>query len=84
MEMDKFLKKKSDIDECNHESEQTSNVERCSSKKTKPRPTRNTMSYLSCGISWTGNVDNPQQVCFVCGIKMSNHSMFPSKLGEHL
>ncbi|XP_013788848.1 zinc finger BED domain-containing protein 5-like [Limulus polyphemus] len=81
--MDKFLKKKRDIDECNPESEQTSNVESCSSKKAKPRPTRKyNESYLRFGFSWTGNVDNPQPVCLVCGIKMSNESMLPSKLGK--
>ena len=83
--MDAFLKKKRDIDECNPESEQTSNVESCSSKEAKPRPTRKyDVSYLSFGFSWTGNVDNPQTVCLVCGIKMSNGSMLPSKLGKHL
>ena len=40
IKIDEFLKKKRDIDECNPESEQTSSVECCSSKKAKPRPTR--------------------------------------------
>ena len=49
--MDKFLKKKRDIDECYPESEQTSNVEGCSSKKAKPRPTRKYDEiYLNLGF----------------------------------
>ena len=40
IKMDKFLKKKCGIDECNPESEQASYVESCSSKKAIPRPTR--------------------------------------------
>ena len=83
IKMDKFLKKKREI-ECNLESRQTSNVESCSSKKAKPRLNRKyDVSYLSFGFSWTGNVDNPQPVCLVWGIKMSYESMLPSKLGKH-
>ena len=59
-------------------------MESCSSKITKPRRTRRyDESNLSFGFSWTLNVDNPQPVCLVCGIKMSNESMLPSKLGKH-
>ena len=51
IKIDKFPKKKRDIDECNPEREQTSNVECCSSKKAKPRPTRKyDESYLSFGF----------------------------------
>ena len=50
----KFLKKKRYIDYSNPESKQTSNVESCSSKKAKPRPTRKyDESYLTFGFSWT-------------------------------
>ena len=63
--MDKFNKKKRDIDECNPESEQTSNVQICSNKG-KPLPTHKyDESYLSFGFSWTGNVDNPQAVMWL-------------------
>ena len=55
-------------------------MERCSSKKAKPRPTRKyDESYLIFGFSWTVNVDNPPPVCLVCGIKMSSQSMLPSE-----
>ena len=51
IKMARFLKMKRDIDECNHEREQTSNVESCSSKKAKVRPSRKyNESYLSIGF----------------------------------
>ena len=38
--MDKFLKRKRDIDEVDPESDQNLSVKRCTSKKPKPRLTR--------------------------------------------
>ena len=74
--MNMFLKKKRDNDECNLESEQTSNMESCSSEKAKPRPTRKyDESCLSFTFFWTGNVDNPLPVCLVFRIKCQrNHA----------
>ena len=37
--MDKFLKRKRDIDEVDAESDQNLSVKKCTSKKAKPRPT---------------------------------------------
>jgi len=36
--------------------------------------------YLNIGFSWSGNVDDPRPWCLVCGEKLSNESMVPSKL----
>ena len=69
--MDKFLKRKHDIDEVDAESDQNLSVKRCARKKAKPSPTRKyDDSYLSFGFSWTGSDDNPLPVCLVCGMKI--------------
>ena len=82
--MDKFLKRKRDIDEVDAESDQNLSVKKCTSKKAKPRPTRKyDDSYQSFGFSWIGSHDNPLPVCLVCGMKMANESMVPSKLAKH-
>lgn len=39
--------------------------------------------YLNIGFSWSGNVDDPRPWCLVCGEKLSNESMVPSKLKLH-
>jgi hypothetical protein len=39
--------------------------------------------YLNIGFSWSGNVDDPRPWCVVCGEKLSNESMVPSKLKRH-
>lgn len=82
--MDKFLKKKRDFAECDPECEQNLTVGSCTSKKAKPRPTRKyDESYLSFGFTFTGSKDNPLPLCLVCGCKMSNESLLPSKLSKH-
>ena len=82
--MDKFLKRKRGIDEVDAKSDRNLSVKRCTSKKAKPQPTRKyDDSHVSFGFSWTGSDDNPLSECLVCGIKMSNESMVPSKLGKH-
>ncbi|KAL4121592.1 hypothetical protein QTP88_014077 [Uroleucon formosanum] len=41
-------------------------------------------NYLSFGFFWTGNEEEPLPLCVVCGEKLSNSSMAPSKLNRHL
>lgn len=84
--MDRFLKRKRDVDESDSESEQSLSVGNCSNKKTKPRSraTRKyNESYLNFGFIWTGSEDHPLPLCLVCGCKMSNESLLPSKLNKH-
>ena len=74
--MDKFLKRKRDID-------LNLSAKRCTCKKAKPRPTHKyDDSYLSFEFSWTGSNDNSLPICLDCGMKISNESMVRSKLGK--
>ena len=73
--MNMFFKKKHDIDECNLESEQTSSVESCFTKKTKLQLTyKYDKGSLSFAICWIEYVDNLLLICLIFGINMSNES----------
>ena len=82
--MDRFLSKKRTSEELSSNNETTPSDIKPPAKKNKSRPNRKyDKSYSSYGFMWTGDENQPQPLCLVCGCKMSNESMLPSKLSKH-
>ncbi|XP_068220474.1 zinc finger BED domain-containing protein 5-like [Palaemon carinicauda] len=85
--MDKFLIRKEASGSRESDSEQSLNPTNSNVKKAKIRHYLNrqyTESYLKFGYFWSGDAAQPNPLCVVCGDKMSNESMVPSKLKRHL
>ena len=78
--MDKFLKQKHEHDDSgSHKHNESS-----SNKRVKTRSIRKyNESHLAFGFHWTGNIDESLPLCVVCGYKMANGSLVPSKLTKH-
>ncbi|XP_068247742.1 zinc finger BED domain-containing protein 5-like [Palaemon carinicauda] len=85
--MDKFLIRKEASGSRESDSEQSLNPTNSNVKKAKIRHYLNRQyneSYLKFGFFWSGDAAQPNPLCVVCGDKMSNESMVPSKLRRHL
>lgn len=52
--------------------------------KKKPKYSKYHEDYLKMGFSCTSGTDDPRPWCLICGEKLSNEAMVPSKLKRHL
>ena len=80
--MDKFIKRKQS-DDNESESKRSKAAKPCD-KAPKAQPKRQYCDdYLKYGFHWTGSEDQPFPLCVICGKKMPNEDMVPSKLSRH-
>ena len=80
--MDKFIKRKQS-DDNELESKRCKAAKPCD-KAPKARSKRQYCDdFLKYGFHWTGSEDQPFPLFVICGEKMSNEDMVPSKLSRH-
>jgi hypothetical protein len=95
--MDKFIVKRkkvedgvllnSSIEKEDDHVASTSFINKVAQKNKQPTPIlvrKYLDSYLSFGFTFNGPENRPVPQCIVCGVKLSNESMVPSKLKRHL
>ncbi|XP_040187942.1 SCAN domain-containing protein 3-like [Rana temporaria] len=86
--MDRFLQRKAPVPSSDSEpstsSSTSTSAERVVEASTKSRKRQYDDRYLSYGFICTGVSSCPLPMCLICGMKLSNEAMVPSKLKRHL